>query len=279
MTNRIKKIAIIYHGDCWDGFGGGYAAWKKFGARADYFGLEHGDSLPAALKGKVVYIIDFGFEESVMRKILRTAARVIVLDHHVSAEKSTKMASEHVYRLDRSGAVIAWNYFFPDKKTPELLRHIEDVDLWKFRLPRTKELMAYMGTVDCDFKVWDKLARDWENSQGRKPYVEKGKCVLRYENKIVEQLVEGAELAEFEGRKTLVVNSPILRSQIGNALVKKLPPISIIWREKNGKILVALRSNGKADVSKIAEKYGGGGHKAAAGFSLPVGKPFPWKLL
>ena len=44
-------------------------------------------------------------------------------------------------------------------------------------------------------------------------------------------------------------------------------------------ITVSLRSDGSVDVSKLAKKYGGGGHKAAAGFSFKVGRKAPWKKI
>src|SRR3989344_1169898 len=37
-----KKIAVLYHKGCTDGFGAAWAAWKKFGARAEYLGVERG---------------------------------------------------------------------------------------------------------------------------------------------------------------------------------------------------------------------------------------------
>lgn len=274
-----KKISVIYHGECWDGFGGAYAAWKKFRQRADYFGMKHGDPLPKGLRGKMVYIIDFSFKEPVMKKILKNNKKVIALDHHVSAEKTTKMAHDYVYALNHSGAAIAWQYFHPKRKIPELLRHIEDTDLWKFKLPNTKELTAFMEFPVYDFKIWDKIARDLEVPKRKKKYIETGRLLLWYKNKIINHLVGKAALVKFEKRKTLAVNSPIFQSEIGNVLTKKMPPIGIVWSEKEGGIRVSLRSNGKVDVAKLAEKYGGGGHKAASGFSLPPGKKFPWQYL
>ena len=44
--------------------------------------------------------------------------------------------------------------------------------------------------------------------------------------------------------------------------------IAVCVKEKNGRIEISLRSNGRADVSEIAEHFGGGGHRAAAGCKL-----------
>lgn len=275
----IMKIAVIYHGECSDGFGGAYAAWKKFGNKAEYFGLKPNDPPPKGLKNKEVYIIDFSFKKPVMEKIVKDSKKVVALDHHISAEKTTKMAHEHVYELNHSGAAIAWNYLHPKRKLLELLRHIEDIDLWKFKLPNTRELMSFLQLADYDFKIWDKIARDFQNPKRKKGYIAKGGLVLFYERKLVDRLVLKATPVKFAGYKTFAVNSPILQSEIGNALVKKHPPIGIIWSEKEGGIRVSLRSNGKVDVSKIAGKYGGGGHKAAAGFSIESLSKIPWEKI
>ncbi|MBI2024568.1 MAG: hypothetical protein HYT03_00540 [Candidatus Harrisonbacteria bacterium] len=274
-----KKIVILYHGECMDGTGGGWAAWKKFGNKADYYGLKHGDSLPSGLKGKEIYVVDFSFKEPLMQKIVRENKKVIALDHHVSAKKSTKMAHEYVYELNKSGAMIAWQYFHPNKKVPRLTRHIQDLDLWKFKVPGTKELTAYVQMIDLNFKNFDKIARDLENSKRRRSYFEKGGLLLRYEKEMIERLLKGAETVKFAGRKILAVNSPVLHSEVGAELVKKKPPIALVWSEKSGALRISLRSNGKVDVSKIAARYGGGGHKPAAGFSFPINKPKPWKII
>src|SRR3989344_5040066 len=137
---RSSKNIIIYHNHCGDGFGAAWAAWRKFGRRARYIGAHHGDPLPNGIRGAVVYICDFSYPKEIMRHILKKAERVIVLDHHVSARSSAKMANEYVYDLRHSGSVIAWRYFHPKKAVPAILHYIEDIDLWKFALPKTREI-------------------------------------------------------------------------------------------------------------------------------------------
>ena len=44
--------------------------------------------------------------------------------------------------------------------------------------------------------------------------------------------------------------------------------IAICFKEQEGKIRISLRSNGACDVSLVAEKFGGGGHKKAAGCTI-----------
>jgi nanoRNase/pAp phosphatase (c-di-AMP/oligoRNAs hydrolase) len=49
----------------------------------------------------------------------------------------------------------------------------------------------------------------------------------------------------------------------------------ILWHYAKGKYKVSLFENGhdEVDCAKIAEKFGGGGHKGAAGFSCTAVTP------
>jgi oligoribonuclease NrnB/cAMP/cGMP phosphodiesterase (DHH superfamily) len=55
-----------------------------------------------------------------------------------------------------------------------------------------------------------------------------------------------------------------LTSELGSKILEKFENINYVMLIYDGGI--ALRSVGDFDVSEIAKKYGGGGHKNAAGF-------------
>lgn len=278
----MKNIVILYDGShCSDGFGGAWAAWKKFGHKAEYIGVLHHEPPPKGLENKEIYTIDFTYSEKIIRKLIKENKRVTAIDHHISAEKAAKLTKDYSYSPSHSGCALAWKYFHPRKPVPKLLKHVEDTDLWRFKLSRTKEIFAYLEMFDFNFKIWDKLVAAFEKPAFRKKFIERGGLLLKYENRLVEQLAKGnAELVRFSGYKTLAVNSPLFNSEIGYALIKKLPPLGIVWKKRADRcIYVSLRSNGKVNVAKIAEKFGGGGHKAAAAFTLPAGKKPPWRPL
>ncbi len=96
---------------------------------------------------------------------------------------------------------------------------------------------------------------------------------------IQDSIEDDAQLVIFEGLEILAINSTVDGSFMGNALVERRPPMSIVWVESKDDIHVGLRSNGDVDVSVIAKKYGGGGHPGASGFSWPLGKEKPWKII
>ena len=273
----MKPILILYHKNCPDGFGAAWAAWKKFDDKAEYLAIEHSAPAPNNLKDrKEIYMVDFCYNKPVMEELLKINQNITVIDHHISAKDTVKLAKNYFYALNHSGSVLSWIYFHK-KPIPRILKHIEDIDLWKFKLPFTREIMAALELEGFNFKKWNKIASYLEDSKKRKKYIENGKVLMGYRNKLIERIVNGAEKVNFEKQKAYVANSPVLISEIGNSIVRNKKTIGIIWFRKSGKIIISLRSDGKTDVSKIAVKYGGGGHKAASGFAWDIKKPFPWK--
>jgi oligoribonuclease NrnB/cAMP/cGMP phosphodiesterase (DHH superfamily) len=280
LTN--KKIVVIYHKNCPDGFGAAWAAWKKFGSKAEYIGLSHPAVILKEIKGREVYMLDFCYSEEIMQKAVKEAARLVVIDHHASQQKAVKYSNERVFKMNHSGSVLSWGYFFPKKKAPKLLRYIEDGDLWKFSLKGTEEYLSFIGTQKFDFKIWDKLVKDFENTDKRKSFYEKGASIVAFSKRSIKDLSSSAEWVNFDNRRCLAVNSPLYVSEVGYALALEAKGVGIVWHKKRDKLKVSLRSNGKMDVSKVALKYGGGGHKAAAAFSIKItgrALEFPWKLI
>lgn len=271
-----KNIVVIYHSNCTDGFSGAWAAWKKLGKTADYFAWIHQTPLPL-LKNKEIYFIDICPKAEELKRLSAANKRVVVIDHHINAKKDGKFAHEYIYALNHSGATLAWKYFHPEKVTPKLLRYAEDMDLWRFKLTHTEAISAYLDLFEFDFKLWSKLSRDLDNSKSIRSYLEKGRLLLRYEDKLIEDIISKTAIpVKFFGIRTLAVNSPVFTSGIGYELYSKKPPMGIIWYERDGQIRISLRSNGKVNVAKLAEKFGGGGHKSSAGFAISVGKKLPW---
>ncbi len=281
MKNRI---VVIYHANCPDGFSAAWAGWKKFGNKATYIAQEHHTPPPAELSGADVYLLDFSFSRSVTDDILKQVNSLTIIDHHITAKDIVESVPNHSFAINNSGAVLAWKYFHASKSSgkpvPKLLQYVEDADLWQFKLKNTKEINSALSIQSFDFKTWDKLARELEKTTTRKKIIDQGRAILNFKGRIINEMVDGAETVEFEGYKTLIANCPTtIHSELGNALVKKMPPIGIVYRRKGKSLKISLRSDGTVDVSKIAQKYGGGGHKAAAGFQVDIAGPCPWQKL
>lgn len=280
--NTVKKIIVCYHARCADGTGAAWVAWKKFGKKAEYRPIEPREQFKTLPHNKEIYILDNSFPAAYFKKLIKAGNRVTAIDHHATAETDVLSAQSGVFDLNRSASVLAWEYFSPAKPVPKLLLHIEDFDLWKFKIPHTHEMMSLFSLEGYELDTFKKLAAQFEKKDTRAAMIKKGAVLKEHEEHLVDRLVKNAELVRFAGYEILAVNSPILNSNIGFRLWHVKGPFSAVWHERNGKRYFSLRcnKNGTFDVSKIAKRYGeGGGHRAAAGFSLPLTRPFPWKVI
>ena len=122
-----KKPLVVFHKNCLDGFGAALAAWMRFDAAAEYIPVEHG-KLPSdyfdtteQLAGSFIYILDFSWPMDQLKTLASVAAQVIVLDHHKTFKdniigKPVPDNLNWVFDDSKSGAVITWEYFFPNKQ-------------------------------------------------------------------------------------------------------------------------------------------------------------------
>ena len=288
MPKESKKTIILYHGSCPDGFTAAWVAWKKFKNQAEYQVIQHNSPPSKNLKRKTIFLLDFCYPAPEMKNLAEENEKITVIDHHITAEKNLRKSDfrkfgnlEVVFDKSHSGTRLAWDYFHPKSPPPLLVSYIEDGDLWLTETTKrasAREILSFINAYDFDFLVWNKLEKLIGSAKTRRECVERGKLILQYENKIIGDGVGSASAVNFAGRRVLASNYPILRSEIGHKLLERKPPISIIWREKGGRISVSLRSDGSVDVAALAEKYGGGGHKSAAGFTLEKGEKLPWSL-
>lgn len=275
-----QQTVILYHGKCPDGFGGAYAAWKKFGDTAEYIPVDHGDAPPEGLGGREVYLVDFCFEiAEQMDALAEITKRLVVLDHHKSTKALVENAPEHVYDEKRSGATIAWSYFHPDTSAPRLMKYLEDGDLYRYALPETRDIFSYLLVLPFEFFAWDELALALEDDAKRAAILKKAAAYTEFFEALAQSSVERAKKVRFEGREVyFAATHPniTMKSFVGNELYKKLPPFSLVVTAHPNGFGVSIRGDETVDVSKIAEKYGGGGHPGSAGFFIPNGETMPW---
>lgn len=274
-----KKIAILYHGGCPDGFGGAYAAWKKFGDAADYIPAKYGQPIPEGMEGKDLFFIDFCYPQDVMDAIAKTAKSVTVLDHHEGAHE-VAMKFPGIFDPSRSGATIAWSYFHPSVPVPTLLHYVEDSDRYVFKLPDSRAIIAYAYAQKFTFEDWDRLAKEFEDEGTRATLIEKGKIYAEHFAILTEQIANKAVLVSFEGFECyLASGANMFTSDVGNRLATLKPPLGIIVNLYGDVLHVSLRSDSSLDVSAIARKYGGNGHPQASAFLLSWGDQLPWTIV
>ncbi len=266
----MKKY-ILYHAQCPDGFGAAYSIWKKEKHNnIVYIAVQHSFPVPNMDNDSIVWLVDFCYSHEIMAELATKMKEILILDHHKSAvenmnnfdyQKYTNVKA--IFDIDKSGAVLTWEYVH-QTEPPLLLQYIQDKDLWHFKLPSSKEFSAALRAYNMDFGLWDKFVVE--------DLIKEGNVLVKYQNQIIDKLCKNARLTKVAGYEVMVVNSAVLQSEIGNLLCKQHPQIafSVVYFDVANQRNFSLRSIGDFDVSKIAMKYNGGGHKNAAGFVKPI---------
>jgi oligoribonuclease NrnB/cAMP/cGMP phosphodiesterase (DHH superfamily) len=257
---------VIYHANCTDGFGAAYSAWKLLGDRAEYHAAKYGES-PPDVKGKNVVVLDFSYDNATTKLLMKEAKGFLVIDHHKSAMVELHDVSCTHFDMNHSGAMLSWRFFHPGKEAPRLIKFIEDRDLWKWEIPYSKEFSAAFDMVKFDFEEFDKYLDDSAVDVAQ----ERGAYILAYSKTVISKIAKHATPRKLEGKDVLVVNSPHWMSEIGNTLGPRCDFAVIwYWDHDTRQVKVSLRAHhDDADVSEVAKRYGGGGHRKAAGFTLP----------
>ncbi len=280
----MKPIVVFYHASCPDGFGAAWAAWKKFGTKAQYVPINASqtkDQLGGMeVENREIYFLDTCSSPEVLKKLTASNKSVTVVDHHPTNKDRGVYVTNFIFNLKHSGAVLTWKHFHPKKEVPTLLLYVEDNDLWKFKLPNTYAIGNWLGLANFKFKEWNKLADTLEDKESRARCIAEGEIIGQYRDSLIQDVLGHAYEVEFFGHRARVANEGAAQthSLVGHRLIDKDHPVGIVWYENGRNRKYSLRSKGAMDVAKLAAKFpGGGGHKHAAGFTLPATAPFPWK--
>lgn len=269
----MSKIYVLYHASCTDGTGAKYAAWKRLGDAAEYIPVQYGKPVPNMEPNSRVFIVDFSYPIDVINGLLSVHAEVMILDHHKTAEEALRGCKCAHFDMAKSGAVLAWEYFHPGVPVPNLLLNIQDRDLWKFKLNFSKEVHEGLQLFEGDMEKW------WAAAETEESYwkvVESGQTLMLRKDMVVKSSLKKTKVVDFQGLRAGVINATDYASEIGNAIV--LDPdlkadLAIIYCiTKEDYVVLSFRSDQDkdVDVSKLAAKYGGGGHKAASGARIEL---------
>ena len=179
-----------------------------------------------------------------------------------------------------------------------LIKHIDDHDRWQFKIEGTKEFnKALWSYAPWSFEQWSEKFYDQYSGDplygdyGRETLITEGTAILRAHDANVQAVVDGSTrpccirnfkeqygYTEVQEAKGLAANCPPhLASDVGHQLANASGTYGLLWYiSKENKCKCSLRSNGDYDVSAIAKAFGGGGHKNAAGFEVPISTLLDW---
>jgi len=213
-------------------------------------------------------LVDFSYPRTTLLEMHAVADSLVVLDHHKTAQADLEGLDFAHFDMDRSGAVIAWEYFHPDIPVPYAIKLIQDRDLWRFVYADTKPFtVAMYSFIPYDYKEWHRIISD---ALVQTSLIEKGIMLLQLEAMEVDKLLLLSHSITIGGHVGIAVNTTQHHSVLGNALAALSGTFGCVYYYdgRHSKWNYSLRSIGDYDVSVIAHQLGGGGHKNAAGVRL-----------
>ena len=215
--------------------------------------------------------IDFMFE-------LNQTKDLVWIDHHVSVitayEERVNAGEKPIKGIRRVGTaaiLLTWEYFYPDKRVPlgiKLLGLNDVFDLRDSRVRPFEYAMQAIGVNKPDEKIWNKLIAD---EVCVNDMVKDGRAILSYiRNRNYRLARAEAFVSEFDGYTCICANIAQGYSEFYDSLEGSQEydmMVNFYMNKHNTWCLSFYTSKDDVDVSKIAEKFGGGGHAKAAGAS------------
>lgn len=259
----MVRPLVLYHANCYDGFGAAWAVRKHLG-EIEARPVLYGQPVPADCDYRDVYVVDFSYPRADLLALRERCNKLVVIDHHKTAEEALRGMDFCTFDMEHSGCVLTWRHF-TEEPPPDLLLYTEDRDLWRFALPSSREVQAWLRSWPMDFETWDRLA-----VLGVADHAEEGRSILRAQDRAVSAMSDLARMVDCDGYAVPCSNASIYFSDVGEELCRRHPGSAFAlyyFDRADGLRQWGLRSEHGFDCAEIAKHYNGGGHAASAGFT------------
>ena len=291
------KNIVLYHSADYDGLFSREVAKKFLPQNTEFIGWNYGDPTPKISEGAQLYMIDISIDD------LMAFPNLIWIDHHKSAIAKFPQDIKG-YRIDGVAACrLAYQWFlkqqrdlagieyplpnkqqYDDRQVPEpfALTLAGEYDIWNHKGDGDVE---FQYGLDCEVDRQDySILLSAEGNKFVPEIIQNGAIALRcYTKRDGIILNDNSYIQEFEGLKFLALNTPSKGSGLFAAKDKPETGHDALmkynWNGKEWEFSLYHSADKKyLDLSEIAAKFGGGGHKGACGFrtkELPFSKKSP----
>lgn len=287
-------MKCFYHGDM-DGKAAAsvvayYTGNKDISSYVE-FSYDNLPSLDEVKEDETVYLVDCSFTEKTVKflyKLLSLKCDIVWVDHHISSERLLENDNypelkqiNGLVKQNISGAALTYMYLLNKdyEDIPYYLKLVSDYDCWTKKYKDSDLFKLGMDALNQNplSMIWARLLKEG----------------LQYETSVVSSIISSGQIiqmyvtqehldycasysydAEFEGYNIRVINRRC-NSLIFGDLINSYPLVCS-WVYNGSKYIYSIFSvNSEVDCSRLAEKYGGGGHKGASGFSTtyPIFEP------
>lgn len=273
----MKTIAI-YHKDCTDGTTAAAVVLKKY-PDALLFPLSHGfevkdleEIMTVVETGDRILTVDCALG---VKEFLAKGFAVTTIDHHAGAEAEYKALAQanpaftFVFNNSQSGASLTWSTLFPNEPIPELIKRVEDQDLWQWKYEDTKDvnnsLYLYTNEPTEVLKLFDEPLETLKKN---------GEIITVYSAKMIDNAADKTEAIMVKIGDFVVpfYNITVYKSDCGNVLATAQDKTVGLFTIDGEYVKISFRSLDHHNPSAlaVASIIGGGGHRNASGARMSL---------
>ncbi len=244
--------------------------------------------------GERIYIVDYSIQPTEMEQLLAITQDVIWIDHHISAINRYQgfgSAIKGIRYNGISGCMLTYLYFNvfnqrdvdsceiqsarerEEANIPWFTKYIDDRDVWTFNYGNQTKFFTIAFYI-YDFLPTDHVWEEMLELQNENQYIGEGRVMQKYQDGWAKRYMRLGFETDFEGLNCFALNLGMCSSNYFDSVAHKDYDVLIAYAFNGDSYAFKLFST-KVNVSEIAIKYGGGGHKGAAGFeskTIPFSK-------
>lgn len=285
-------MKCFYHKVDHDGQASAFLIKQKY-PEMELIGINYGDKFPEdqILPEESIFMVDFTLQPfSEMIRIVdmvhEKGGEFYWIDHHISAINAYRLALSKneigeikgIQNISDAACILTWGYLYGVEEAPKFIQLMANYDTWKHE--RSDDILPFhyglraQDTPPENTELWESFFDD----ETVKNICNQGQVVLDYIKTENRQYAKGAAFeTKIAGCTAIAINRMMVNSKIFESIEDvETYEVQILfgWQKVRWKCQL-FSLGGQVDVSKIAVKYGGGGHAGAAGFQT---EKLPFKL-
>jgi oligoribonuclease NrnB/cAMP/cGMP phosphodiesterase (DHH superfamily) len=237
--------------------------------------------------GDTVFMSDISLQPYERMAVLNKRVDLFVFDHHATVVPTLEAEGiKGAWGDDTiAGCEVTWAYLINAGKVPEFIKLLstwdclqdQDKVYWNEKVkPFQMGVRMYETepSTDKGWKFWQPFLLDsvfrMPNENFIKDKIVEGNTIIKYQTEMNKDLMQRSFEMTFEGLRLIVVNG-----------YKGSPQFDSVWDEGKYDAMMSFYNRGNKnwtislyttkndlDLSKVAEKWGGGGHPKACGFHV-----------
>ena len=264
-------MKCFYHSADLDGHCSGAIIKRKY-PNCEMIGINYREKFPwdTIKENEEIIMVDFSLQPFSEMERLATHCNLTWIDHHISAIKAYQDSEiKTIYAVlsnQKAACELTYEHYY-NTDLPRFIWLLGRYDVW--HLTADKDILPFqygmrLGDTLPTAAIWKNLFDGLILN-----IIDNGKVILKYQDIENAKYIKAFSFEKiFEGHKAIVINRGSTNSQMFNSVWDESKyDIMITFVYKGNKYTVSLyTTKANIDVSEIAKKYGGGGHKQAAGF-------------